>query len=244
MAHIEELSAAFLGDQIITLNSKRSEAAFRMKLSAAEIPHAWLVMEADVTSLAELLSKLADPFMKAEGVPLTIEPFVMKSVVYALKEFPLLNSSWSSGRILLHKPIHLSVPVESGDAMTDLVVRQVDHKSIAGLAIAFHDLMERAKRGSLAREDMQGGTFTFVHAGESAGSHLSKRIIAYPQGALLSFERIIRKPVVIEDKIAIRAMAHLCLSFDHRILDGWICGRFLQRVKHYLEKYDGDTVIY
>lgn len=240
MAHIEDFGAACLGDQIIALNPERSEAASRMKLSVTEIPHAWLMMEADVTNLAALQMKLAEPFLEEEGVPLSIEPFVMKSIVYALKEFPLLNSSWSSGRILRHKPIHLTIPFRRNEVMSNLIVRHAERKSIAGLAIQLNGIIEQAKRGNLSEDELQGGTFTFVQT----ETHLSKEIIVYPQGASLAFERMIRKPIVIEDKIAIRSVAQLCLSFDHRMLDGWICGRFLQRVKHHLEKYDADTVIY
>ncbi|MDD9270422.1 2-oxo acid dehydrogenase subunit E2 [Paenibacillus sp. GCM10023248] len=241
MAHREESGASFPEDRILQLSSQRIEAASRLQSSVAEIPHAWLAMEADVTGLAACQAELAESFQEAEGAPLPVEPFVMKSIVHALKQFPLLNSSWSSGRIVRHLPVHLSVPARLGDSLTTLVVRHAERLSIAGLAIRFHYLTERAKRGDLAPEESQGGTFTCMYARDS---QLTKGIIAHPQAAYLSFERITRKLVVIEDKIAIRSMMHLCLSFDHRILDGRICGRFLQRVKHNLEKYDADTVVY
>lgn len=243
MPHREEADAACHGDQQVALNAMRRAAASRMKQSISEIPHAWLVMEADVSNLIALQMKLAESFLEAEGVPLSIEPFVMKGIVYALKEYPVLNSSWISRRIAIHKPIHLSVPIGTGDSQMTLVVRHADRTSIAGLAIQLHDMHERTKRGMLTLAETQGGTFTFLHTGEY-GSHLSKPIIAYPQAAVLTFERIVNKPVVIDDMIAIRSMVRLCLSFDHRILDGRISGLFLKRVKYYLEKYDEDTVIY
>ncbi|SDN02698.1 2-oxoacid dehydrogenases acyltransferase (catalytic domain) [Paenibacillus sp. yr247] len=243
MAQNEELGTNQPGDQIHAVTPMRSKIASRMQQSVSEIPHAWLMIEVDVSNLVALRQSLKDTFMRKEGVPLSISPFVLKPIVNALKEFPQLNSSWASGGIIVKKDINLSIAVGSEDSVVTPVIHKADRKSVAGLAIELYELVKRAKSGSLLLSDMQGGSFTFNNTG-SFGSVLSYPIINYPQAAMLTFESIVRKPVVIQEMIAIRSMVNLCLSFDHRVLDGMICGRFMQRVKDYLEKYDQDTVIY
>lgn len=237
-------AAAQEQDHILAATAMRSMIASRMRQSVAEIPHAWIMVEADVSSLVALRQKLKDRFLSKEGVRLTYTPFVLKAIVNAIKDFPMLNSTWASDQIIVKKDINLCIAVGSEDSVITPVVRNADRKTIAGLAIELDDLVKRARAGKLTLSDMQGGTFTFNNTG-AFGSVLSYPIINYPQAAIMTFESIVRRPVVIhEDAIAIRSVANLCLSLDHRILDGMICGRFLQRVKHYLEQYDQETVIY
>jgi 2-oxoisovalerate dehydrogenase E2 component (dihydrolipoyl transacylase) len=231
-------------DQRLPASPLRNLIATRMRQSVAEIPHAWMTVEADVTHLVALRQTLKDRFASKEGVRLTYVPFVLKAIVNAIKDFPMLNSTWSENTIIVKKDIHLSIAVGSEESIVTPVIRHADRKTIAGLAIELDDLVKRTRAGKLALADLQGGTFTFNNTG-AFGSVLSQPIINYPQAAILTFEAIVRKPVVIHnDAIAIRSMANLCLSLDHRILDGMICGRFLQRVKSYLEQYDQDAVIY
>lgn len=231
-------------DEHISVTPLRSMIATRMKQSVAEIPHAWMMTEADVSGLVALRQRLKDRFAAKEGVQLTYAPFVIKAIVNAIKDYPMLNSTWASDRIIVKKEIHLSVAVGSETSVVTPVLRNADRKTIAGLAIELGELVKRARAGKLTLSDVQGGTFTFNNTG-SFGSVLSQPIINYPQAAILTFESIIRKPVALQgDAIAIRSMVNLCLSLDHRILDGMICGRFLQRVKQFLEQYDPDTVIY
>lgn len=243
MAQNEELGVELLGDQIQAVSALRRVIASSMQQSVTEIPHAWMMMEVDVSNLVALRQRLKEDFLLTEGVPLSLTPFVLKGIVNALKEFPLLNASWTSGGIAVKKNMHLSIAIGSEDSILAPVIRHADRKSIAGLAIEFYDLVKRARNGALEMSEMKGGTFTFHNTG-AFGSMLSYPIIQYPQAAVLTFETIVKKPVVIQEMIAIRSMVCVCLSFDHRILDGLICGRFLQRVKHYLEKYNQDTVIY
>jgi len=123
------------------------------------------------------------------------------------------------------------------------VIYHADRKSIAGLAIELYELVQRARSGSLLPSDLVKGSFTFSNTG-SVGSLVSCPIINSPQAVIMTFESIVRKPVVIQEMIAIRSIANLCLSYDHRIVDGMICSRFMQQVKHYLEQYDQETIIY
>ena len=210
----------------------------------SENPHAWTMIEVDVSNLVALRQQLKNDFMRREDVPLSLSPFVLKPIVNALKEFPILNSIWHSGSILVKKDINLSIVVSiSDDAVVTPVIYHADRKSIAGIAIELYELVKRARSGSLLPSDLVESSFTFSNTG-SVGSLLSCPINNNPQAAILTFESIVRKPVVIQEMIAIRSIANLCLSYDHRIVDGLICSRFLQRVKYYLEQYNQETIIY
>src|SRR5690606_26093986 len=123
------------------------------------------------------------------------------------------------------------------------VIRDADQKSIAGIAKAIADLAARARSGDLKPDEVKGGTFTINNTG-AFGSILSAPIINYPQAAILSMETITKRPVVIGDAIAIRWMMNLCVSLDHRILDGAVCGRFLRSVKRRLESYNKEMPLY
>lgn len=238
------VGTAAADDQIVPVSPIRKMIAQRMLQSVTEIPHAWLMIEADVSGLVALREKLKESFAGKEGVRLTVTPFVLKAVVNAIKDYPMLNSTWAEDKIIVKKDIHVSIAVGSEESVVTPVIRNADRKTIAGLAIEMEELITKARNGKLTISDMQGGTFTFNNTG-SFGSVLSFPIINYPQAAIITLESIILKPVVINrDSIAIRSMANLCLSLDHRILDGKICGLFIQRVKQYLEKYDENTVIY
>jgi 2-oxoisovalerate dehydrogenase E2 component (dihydrolipoyl transacylase) len=230
------------GDQEIPVSSVRRTIAQRMVTSKHEAPHAWTMVEADVTGLVQLRERLKKEFKEREGISLTYLPFFIKAVVDSLKEFPYLNSVWAGDRIILKKRINISIAVATDDALYVPVIHDADEKSIAGLAKAVHRLAEKTRAGKLSLEDMQGGTFTVNNTG-SFGSIMSQPIINYPQAAILSVESIVKRPVIKDSMIAIRDMVNLCLSLDHRILDGLMAGRFLQRVKERVESYGPDTQI-
>lgn len=230
------------GDEEIPVSSVRRTIAQRMVTSKHEAPHAWTMVEADVTGLVQLRERLKEDFKKREGISLTYLPFFIKAVVDSLKEFPYLNSVWAGDRIILKKRINISIAVATDDALYVPVIHDADEKSIAGLAKAVHRLAEKTRAGKLTLEDMQGGTFTVNNTG-SFGSIMSQPIINYPQAAILSVESIVKRPVIKDSMIAIRDMVNLCLSLDHRILDGLMAGRFLKRVKERVEAYGPDTQI-
>lgn len=231
------------GEYFIDVTPIRNTIATRMRQSVAEIPHAWTMIEVDVTNLVVLRNKIKDDFMKKEGVNLTFLPFVLKAVVNAIKDYPIMNSVWAVDKIIVKRDINISLSVGTEDSVITPVIKKADQKNIAGLAREIDELSRKARSGKLKLDDVQGGTITVNNTG-SFGSILSYPIINYPQAVNLTFETIVKRPVVIHDMIAVRSMANICLSLDHRILDGVICGRFLQRVKENLESFSLDTKLY
>jgi 2-oxoisovalerate dehydrogenase E2 component (dihydrolipoyl transacylase) len=240
---VEGQSIGRKGEYLIDVTPIRSAIARNMRQSVSEIPHAWTMIEVDVTNLVQLRNKLKDEFMRNEGINLTYLAFLLKAVVNAIKDYPIMNSVWAVDKIIVKRDINLSLAVGTEDSVLTPVIQRADQKNIAGLARDIHELGQRARQGKLKLDDMTGGTFTVNNTG-SFGSILSYPIINYPQAAILTFESIVKKPVVIQDMIAVRSMVNLCLSLDHRILDGVICGRFLQRVKENLESFNMDTKLY
>ncbi|GAA0832930.1 dihydrolipoamide acetyltransferase family protein [Bifidobacterium pullorum subsp. gallinarum] len=230
-------------EYFIDVTPMRNAIARNMRQSVTEIPHAWTMIEVDVTNIVLLRNQLKDEFKRKEGVNLTYLAFLLKAVVNAIKDYPIMNSFWAVDKIVVKRDINLSLAVGTEDSVLTPVIHRADQKNIAGLAREIEELARKTREGKLKLDDMQGGTFTVNNTG-SFGSILSYPIINYPQAAILTFESIVKKPVVINDMIAVRSMANLCLSLDHRILDGVICGRFLQRVKDNLEGYTLDTKLY
>lgn len=230
-------------EHFIDVTPMRNAIATKMRQSVTEIPHAWTMIEVDVTNLVVLRNKVKDEFMRREGINLTYLAFMLKAVVNAIKDYPIINSVWAVDKIIVKRDINISLSVGTEDSVMTPVIKKADQKNIAGLAREIDELTKKTRAGKLALSDMVGGTFTVNNTG-SFGSILSYPIINYPQAAIVTFESIVKKPVVIQDMIAVRSMVNLCLSLDHRILDGVICGRFLQRVKENLESYNADTKIY
>lgn len=231
------------GEYFIDVTPIRNSIASHMRQSISEIPHAWTMIEVDVTNLVVLRNKVKEEFMRNEGINLTYLAFVLKAVVGAIKDYPIMNSVWAVDKIIVKRDINISLSIGTEDFVITPVIKNADQKSIAGIAREIDELTKKGRTGKLSLSDMQGGTFTVNNTG-SFGSILSYPIINYPQAANLTFESIVKKPVVIQDMIAVRSMVNLCLSLDHRILDGVICGRFLQRIKENLESYSLDTKLY
>ncbi|MFF2527596.1 dihydrolipoamide acetyltransferase family protein [Brevibacillus sp. NPDC058079] len=231
------------GDQVVPVTSIRRTIANRMVQSKHEAPHAWTMVEVDVTNLVNFRNQAKGEFAKKEGLNLTFLPFFIKAVVEALKEYPMINSTWAHDKIIVKKDINISIAVATEEALYVPVIKHADQKSILGIAKAVDDLAARTRAGKLTMDDMTGGTFTVNNTG-SFGSVLSQPIINAPQAAILSVESIVKRPVVINDMIAVRSMVNLCMSLDHRVLDGLICGRFLQSVKQKLENVGPDTKLY
>lgn len=233
------------GDIEIPVTGVRKAIAANMEKSKRETPHAWTMVEVDVTNLVNYRNKHKQKFLEEEGITLTYLPFFIKVIVEALKEFPELNSMWAGDKIIQKKDINISIAVATEDALYVPVIKNADEKSVKGLAKEIHRLATNVRNKSISADDMQGGTFTVNNTG-TFGSVLSTPIINYPQAAILSIESIVKRPVVIEsemgDMIAIRSIVNLCLSLDHRVLDGLVCGRFLARVKEKLEQISPETM--
>lgn len=236
----ESQPAAKAGDIEIPVSGVRKAIAQNMVKSTTEIPHAWMAVEADVTDLVSYRNKLKDAFKQNEGYSLTFFAFFVKAVAQALKEYPQLNSTWAGDKIIQHKEINLSIAVAKDNELFVPVIKNADEKSIKGIARDINDLAVRARAGKLTSEDMQGGTFTVNNTG-SFGSVQSMGVINHPQAAILQVESIVKRPVIINDMFAARDMVNLCLSLDHRVLDGLIVGQFLARVKEITENINADT---
>ncbi|MBB6454200.1 2-oxoisovalerate dehydrogenase E2 component (dihydrolipoyl transacylase) [Salirhabdus euzebyi] len=228
------------GDIEIPVTGVRKAIAQNMVRAKQEIPHAWMMVEVDVTNLVEYRNSLKNEFKQKEGFGLTFFAFFVKAVAQALKEFPQINSSWAGDKIIQRKDINLSIAVAKDQELFVPVIRNADEKSIKGIAKDIHTLAGKARSGKLTSADMQGGTFTVNNTG-SFGSVQSMGVINYPQAAILQVESIVQKPVIINGMFAARHMVNLCLSLDHRILDGLICGQFLKRVKEILENMSKDN---
>jgi 2-oxoisovalerate dehydrogenase E2 component (dihydrolipoyl transacylase) len=229
--------------EVVPVSPVRRTIAQRMAQSAFSAPHAWLSLEVDVSSLVRLREGMKEEFRRREGVDLTYVPFVIKAATEALREHPILNSAWSEEGIVLKKRIHIGLAVGAEEGLVVPVIRDADQLSIAGLTHAVQKLTDRARVGRLSLEDVQGGTFTVNNTG-AFGSQVSMPIINPGQAAIVSMEAIVKKPVVVGDAIAIRHTINLCLSFDHRVLDGAVAGGFLQAMKKRLEEMGPDMSLY
>jgi len=229
--------------EVLRLTPTRRTIAERMSRSAQTVPHAWMAVEADVTPLARWRQQIKDDFRQREGADLTFLAFAINAVVGALKEHPILNSSWSDDGIVLKSEINIGVAVATEEGLIVPVIHGADGLSIAALAKKLSDLGERARARKLTIQDVQGGTFTIDNTG-AFGSIMSVPIINYPQAAILTLEAVVPRPVVIDDAIAIRHLVNLCISFDHRILDGAQAGAFMVSVKAKMEAFGPDTELY
>ena len=230
-------------EERLPLSPVRRLIAANMKRSASEIPAAWSITEVDVSGLVRRREALRDDFQRREGVNLTYLHFVIKAVAESLRENPLLNSSWADDAIILKKRINVGIAVAAPDGLVVPVLRDADTLSVAGIAVRASDLTARARQGRLAVEDVQGGTFTLNNTG-ALGSIASQPIINHPQAAILTTEAIVKRPVVIGDAIGIRSLMNICLTFDHRIMDGAEASAFSNAVKRRLEAICDDTGIY
>ncbi len=219
-----------------SLTPTRRAIANRMSLSKHEAPHAWTMVEVDMSDLVSLREREKAVFAEREGVKLTYLPFIVAAVVEGLKEYPIVNSVWDDDAIVLKKRVNIGIAVDLEEALIVPVIPNADELNIRGLARKIDTVVKRARSGQLDPQDISGGTFTVNNPG-ALGSVVSTPIINYPQAAILSAEAIVKRPVVIDDAIAIRSMMNLEISFDHRIFDGGVALRFLNSVKRRLEGY-------
>ncbi len=223
------------GDIEIPVTGIRKAIAANMLRSKHEAPHAWTMIEVDVTNLVQYRDSIKNEFKKKEGFNVTYFAFFVKAVSQALKEFPMMNSMWAGDKIVQKKDINISIAVATEDALYVPVIKNADEKTIKGIGREVNELAAKVRAGKLKSDEMQGGTFTVNNTG-SFGSIQSMGIINYPQAAILQVESIVKRPVIMAGgMIAPRDMVNLCLSLDHRVLDGLVCGRFLARVKEILE---------
>jgi 2-oxoisovalerate dehydrogenase E2 component (dihydrolipoyl transacylase) len=200
-------------------------------------------MEADMSRVAAAREKHQVEFQAREGFELTWFPFLARVAIQALAEHPQVNASWDNGRIIRRKAINIGVAVALEDGLIVPVMKNADMLNITGIARTVRDLALRARAGKLAPDDVSGGTFTLNNPG-TLGSLFSTPIIVQPQAGILSMEAIVKRPVVVDNAIAIRPMMNLSFSIDHRILDGLAATRFLATVKRGLEQFPVDAPVF
>lgn len=221
-----------MGEELLTFTQMRKTIADRMVKSKQTSAHVTTFFEADFSAIAE--------FRKDQN--LTYLPFVLRAATKAIRDVPIVNSSWGEQGILVKKDIHIGIATALEEGLLVPVVRHVDRKGLKQLANEIADLAERARSKKLRPEEVQGGTFTITNHG-GFGSLFSTPIIYQPQIAILGIGAIQDRAVVIDDAIAIRPMGYLSLSFDHRIIDGTTADQFMAKVRHYLEHSHWEQIL-
>ncbi|MGH2979435.1 MAG: dihydrolipoamide acetyltransferase family protein, partial [Solirubrobacterales bacterium] len=225
------------------LSPMRRQIAEHMTRSRRTAAHVTTVAEVDMSRVAARRTELKEPFA-ARGVSLTYLAFVTRATVAALQEHPVLNASLDDHELIYHDDVNLGIAVALEEGLIVPVIQKAQRLNLEGVAAAIADLAGRARGKRLTPEDVQGGTFTITNPGQF-GTVLATPIVNQPQVAILDLESIVKRPVVVEDEggdsIAIRPMVNLCLSFDHRALDGADAARFLGAVKARLEQWADDA---
>ena len=232
-------------EELITPSRMRLAIAEHMVRSKRTSPHATTVVEVDMTNIAKWLEKNKEDFKQREGYSISYVPFVMKAVCEGIRKFPLMNSSWTEdNKIIVKKHINLGMAVATDAGLVVPTLYDADQYTIAGLAKQISTIAQRARANKLTVQDLQGSTFVVNNPG-TFGTILSVPIINQPHAGILSMDAVVKRPVVIEDDaIAVRHMMYLCLSFDHRILDGAGAGGFLQAVRTKLQSYGREIDVY
>ena len=224
------------GDQLIKHSTIRKQIAEHMVMSKHTSPHVLTVMEADVLRVAKHRSANKEIFAR-DGVNLTFTAYFMMAIVAGLKNYPLVNSSWTDEGVLVHKAVNLGMATSLGEeGLIVPVIKDADNLSLLAMARAVNDLANRARSKKLQPDDVKGGTFTLTNHGIS-GSLFAFPVISQPQCGILGVGAMQKRVVVIDDAIAIRPMVYLSFVFDHRILDGASADNFLMKVKETLENW-------
>ena len=226
-------------DEIVEPSPIRRMIAENMSRSFREIPHAWGAIEVDVSGMVAYRNANLERVQESTGQRLTYLPIVLHHVARALREHRLLNSSWVDGKVVLKGAVNVGVAVASEQGLVVPVVRGADGLSLDDTVSEMARIVKGARAGKLRLEDVQDGTFTLNNTG-ALGSVLGGAIINYPQAAILTTEAIVKRPVVVMkpeggEEIAVRSMMNMCLSFDHRIIDGAEALAFMNDVKGRLE---------
>jgi len=238
-----ETSAPASRDGLIPLSATRRTIAARMLESQRSIPAAWMAVEPDVTGLVALRSRLKEEFRRAEGVDLTYLPFFLRAVVAGVKEHPEINVIFTDEGLRPQQGIHLGIAVATESGLVVPVLRDAGDLSVTGLAKEAARLGERARSRKLTVDEMRGCAITVDNTG-SFGSIMSQPIVPPGQTAIITLEAFRREVRVTgEDAIAIRPVVNVCISFDHRALDGDQVGRFMQAVRGHLESIAADASI-
>jgi len=242
----ETIVARSYGDEIIPMDRIRKIIAEHMVMSKRTSPHVTSFIDADVTRLMNWRNANKEKFLANEGQKLTLTPIFIDAAAKALYEFPMVNISVEGDNIIKKKNINIGMATALPDGNLIVpVIKNANEKNLTGLAKAVNDLAERARINKLKPEEITGGTFTITNFG-SYNNLAGTPIINQPQAAILGTGVVRKTPAVIEtpdgDMIAIRQIMILSLSYDHRVIDGALAGKFLHKVKEILENYSPDTI--
>jgi 2-oxoglutarate dehydrogenase dihydrolipoamide succinyltransferase (E2 component) len=225
------------GDEVVPISHIRKAIGQHMLKSLETSARAWTMVEVNVDHLVKLRDRAKDAFKQKYGVSLTYLPFVIRATCDALLTHPEVNAELRGDQIVLHHYVNLGIAVSYDAGLIVPVIKGADSMNTVGLARVIADLASRARAHQLKPDEVQGSTFTITNPGPY-GSIASVPIINQPNTAILSFDAIQKRPVVIEDTIAIRSMVNISMSWDHRTIDGEIATKFLARVKQNLEAWD------
>jgi pyruvate dehydrogenase E2 component (dihydrolipoamide acetyltransferase) len=222
--------------EVEPLSTMRLKIAEHMIASKHVSPHVYSVDEIDMTKIASLRAKSKDEFEKQYGTKLTFMPFFVKAAVAGLRAYRTLNSSLDGTNVVFHKEINIGIAVALDWGLIVPVVKNADEKNILGIQRAMNDLAERARSKKLRPEEVQEGTFSITNPGVFGGL-FGLPVISQPNVGILGLGAIEKRPVVINDSIAIRSMCYVTLSYDHRVVDGAVAHQFLRKVKDTLENW-------
>jgi 2-oxoglutarate dehydrogenase E2 component (dihydrolipoamide succinyltransferase) len=227
--------------EVEPLSTMRLKIAEHMVASKHVSPHVYSVDEIDMTKVAILRGKSKDEFEKQYGTKLTFMPFFVKAAVAGLRAFPTLNASLDGTNVVRHKEINVGIAVALDWGLIVPVVKNADEKNILGIQRTLNDLAERARTKKLRPEEVQEGTFSITNPGVFGGL-FGMPVISQPNVGILGLGAIEKRPVVINDSIAIRSMCYVTLSYDHRVVDGAVAHKFLHQVKETLETWSEPLV--
>lgn len=232
--------AAGPDQQIVPLAGMRKMIADAM-VRAAAVPVVSTVTQADVTPMVQFREANKDLFQQQHGVKLTYTPFFIKALTETLLEFPMVNASLQGDQVVMNRSVHMGIAVALGskgdEGLIVPVIRNCEQKSLIDLAKDLDSIAKKARSNQLSVADVQGGTFTLTNPG-TYGALFGTPMINAPQAGILGAYAITKQPVIINDMIGIRSIMHLALTYDHRIVDGLLAGRFLGAVRDRLEKFD------
>jgi 2-oxoglutarate dehydrogenase E2 component (dihydrolipoamide succinyltransferase) len=223
--------------EVQPMSTMRQRIAEHMVASKRVSAHVYSVDEIDMTKVAALRAKSKDEFEKRYETKLTFMPFFVKAAVAGLRAYPTLNASLDGTNVILHKEINVGIAVALDWGLLVPVVKNADEKNILGIQRNMNDLAERARSKKLKPEEVQESTFSITNPGVFGGL-FGLPVISQPNVGILGLGAIEKRPVVINDSIAIRSMCYVTLSYDHRVVDGAIAHQFLHKVKETLENWN------
>jgi pyruvate dehydrogenase E2 component (dihydrolipoamide acetyltransferase) len=225
------------GEEVLPMSVVRKTIAEHMTRSLQVSARAWNMVEVDMERIARLRERVKEAFKVREGFNLTYMPFLSRAVVDALLAFPLVNSELRGEEIVVKHYVNLGIAVSYDQGLIVPVVRGADGMNLIGLARAITDLATRARGHQLKPDEVHAGTFTITNPGPF-GSILSVPIINQPQTGILAFDAVVKRPVVVDDAIAVHHMVYVSMSWDHRVIDGAVASQFLARIKENMETWD------